>query len=140
MYFKNDGRSFKSGTRLLFDDNTVREMVEIHRPLGRIDLYVDHYELEEVIDCPQRQVGEDEAADNERGEDGLSDDSDPSDPEYDVETESDESEEDSLYDEFGESNDQLRTNRENSKKFKESLNVKESADRVNNPRNMSDKS
>lgn len=53
VYFKNDGRTSKSGTRLLFDDNTVREKVEIHGTLGRIDLYVDHYELEEVIDCPQ---------------------------------------------------------------------------------------
>ena len=111
VYFKNDGRTFKSGLRLLFDDNTVREMVEISRPLGRIDLYVDHYELDEVIDGPQRQTGENEAAENEGGEDEpaeneggedkFSDESHPSDPEYDVETETDDSDEDSLYDEFG---------------------------------------
>ncbi|KAL8144883.1 hypothetical protein AgCh_003185 [Apium graveolens] len=103
VYFKTDGKTWENGTRLLFDDNSVREMVEIHRGLGRIDL-------------------------------------DQSDPEYDVETESSEFDEDSLYNEFGESDDELRTNRENCKKFKKSLNIiKTRSDvRVTNPSNMSD--
>ncbi|KAL8112935.1 hypothetical protein AgCh_020304 [Apium graveolens] len=74
------------------------------------------------------------------GEKQCSDDSDQSDPEYDVETESSESDEDSLYNEFGESDDELRTNRENCKKFKESLNINKTRSdvRVTNPSNMSD--
>lgn len=38
MYFKNDGRSFESGMRLLYDDINVRDMIDIHKPVGHIDL------------------------------------------------------------------------------------------------------
>lgn len=55
VYFKKDGTTFENAIILLYDEKTVREMVNIHRPLGLrvIDLYVDHYELYEVIDLPQ---------------------------------------------------------------------------------------
>lgn len=47
--------------------------------------------------------------------------SDIDDPQYDVETESSKSENESLYDSFGESDDELKEFKKNPKKFKESL-------------------
>lgn len=121
VYFKNDGTTFENGVRLLFDDNTAREVVDIHKPLWRrvIDLYIDHYKLDEVIDLPQGDRVSQEA--NEGNVE--SDYSDFDDPGYDVETESDESEDESLYDSFGDSDDELKEFRQEKMKFKESLTV-----------------
>lgn len=49
-------------------------MIEIHKPLGRLDLYVDHYETDEVIDLPRdnnlNEIDEDaEIGRNENEED-----------------------------------------------------------------------
>ncbi|WOG86990.1 hypothetical protein DCAR_0206209 [Daucus carota subsp. sativus] len=56
VYFQTSGMSIEGGVKLLYDDNTVREMVDIHKPLGRIDLYVDHYEFDEVIDVAHESI------------------------------------------------------------------------------------
>lgn len=54
--------------RFLFDDKTVREMVDIHKPNGEIDLYVDHYDLDKVIDASERLgVQRNENTDNIKG-------------------------------------------------------------------------
>lgn len=68
VQFKNDGVTFESGMRFLFDDKTVREMVDIHKPNGEIDLYVDHYDLDKVIDASERLgVQRNENTDNIKG-------------------------------------------------------------------------
>lgn len=45
VYYKK-GMDIEDGVKLLYDDSAVREMVAIHLPLGRIDLYVDHYSFD----------------------------------------------------------------------------------------------
>ncbi|XP_074338078.1 uncharacterized protein LOC141675268 [Apium graveolens] len=144
VYFKNDGLTFESGMRLLYDDSTVRAMVDIHKPIGKINLYIDHYDVDEVIDNQEdendneggeygnqgreneNQGGENGIQGGEDGNEGSGDDSDPDDPEYgyegdDVETESDESEDEKGYDSFCDSDEELREFREKKKKYKDSL-------------------
>lgn len=52
VYFKSDEKSFKNGLRVLYDDDTVREMVELHKLHGKISLFVDHFELDNLVDMP----------------------------------------------------------------------------------------
>lgn len=42
VYFKNDGRTFKEGIRLVWDDASIIDLVTISATNGRMDLYVDH--------------------------------------------------------------------------------------------------
>ncbi|KAL8155488.1 hypothetical protein AgCh_000758 [Apium graveolens] len=109
VYFKNDGLTFESGMRLLYDDSTVRAMVDIHKPIGKINLYIDHYDVDEVIDN-QGDENENQAGENEYGYEGD-----------DVETESDESEDEKGYDSFCDSDEELREFREKKIKYKDSL-------------------
>ena len=41
VYFKCDGHSFSQGTRLVYNDVSVRELIELCKPYGKIELYVD---------------------------------------------------------------------------------------------------
>ena len=52
VYFKCDGHTFSKGTRLIYDDTSVSDLVELCKPYGRIELYVDHFELDELVDVP----------------------------------------------------------------------------------------
>ncbi|KAL8119233.1 hypothetical protein AgCh_016667 [Apium graveolens] len=53
IYFKCDGFSFSEGIRVIYDDGYVRDLVDLSKPYGRIDLYVDHFNLDDLIDVPQ---------------------------------------------------------------------------------------
>ncbi|KAL8113628.1 hypothetical protein AgCh_020812 [Apium graveolens] len=137
VYFKCDGHNFKDGTRLIYDDVSVRDLVALSKPYGRIDLYVDHFDLDELVDVPHTPKQSNKIAsvvekiveveivgdNNEKEEDGLSDDTDdPDDPEYENVSESEESNEESeVPDNECGSDDELHAIRANAKKFKDSL-------------------
>lgn len=53
IYFKTDGHSFKKETMLADDDNSVRKLVKLCKPYGRMYLYVDQFDLDELIDVPK---------------------------------------------------------------------------------------
>ena len=117
VYFQTSGMSIEGGVKLLYDDNTVREMVDIHKPLGRIDLYVDHYEFDEVIDVAHESIlkGSEnvELGGNEENE---GEDADYSDPDYNVVTESEKSESFSDDEIFVNSDDEFAEYRGNEKR------------------------
>ena len=48
--FTCNGYSFEKSMRVIYDDNLVRDLINICKPYGRIKLYVDHFDLGEVID------------------------------------------------------------------------------------------
>ncbi|KAL1808584.1 hypothetical protein ACET3Z_025574 [Daucus carota] len=113
----------EDGVKLMYDDSTVREMIEIHRTLGRLDLFVDHYEIDEVIDLPHES---DEDVDKGKSDDvvgGKSDDivggksDEDDDPDYSAETESEGSESVSDVDLFADSDEEFVEYMENSKKI-----------------------
>ncbi|WOG81872.1 hypothetical protein DCAR_0101027 [Daucus carota subsp. sativus] len=119
--FKCNGYSFEKGMRVIYDDNSVRDLIKICMPYGRIELYVDHFDLDldEVIDYPNE--GGDPVEANMGGNDEFSDDTDESDPEYKGSSETEESEDESFVpDEYG-SDNEMNAIRENCKKFKQGL-------------------
>ncbi|KAL1827009.1 hypothetical protein ACET3Z_005421 [Daucus carota] len=126
--FKCNGYSFEKGMRVIYDDNSVRDLIKICMPYGRIELYVDHFDLDEVIDCPNEGEGEGNKFDsgdpveaNMGGNDEFSDDTDEGDPEYKESSETEESEDESFVpDEYG-SDNEMNAIRENFKKFKQGL-------------------
>ena len=129
VYFKSKGMCIEDGVKLLYDDSTVREMIEIHRPLGRLDLFVDHYEIDEVIDLPHES---DEDVDKGKSDDvvgGKSDDivggksDEDDDPDYSAETESEGSESVSDVDLFADSDEEFVEYMENSKKVMRDMSV-----------------
>ena len=119
--FKCDGFSFEKGMRVIYNDNSVRELIDICKPYGRIYLYVDHFDLDEVIDGPNEGEGKkfdcgDPVEANMRGTDEFSDDSDECGPEYRRSSETEESEDESFVPyEYG-SDPELNAIRENCKK------------------------
>lgn len=48
VYFQCDGNSFDNGVRILYDDNSVKDMVNVSIPHGKIKLFVDHFNVEEL--------------------------------------------------------------------------------------------
>ena len=50
VYFKCDGHSFNQGTRVVYDDISVRDLVALFKPHGKIELYIDHFNLDELVD------------------------------------------------------------------------------------------
>ncbi|XP_074366751.1 uncharacterized protein LOC141707468 [Apium graveolens] len=124
VYFKSDGSSFRNGVSLLYDDDTVREMVELHKPYGKISLFVDHFELDNLVDMPTTPT----ELNNKQPESNLENEANGSsedDPEYDAETESesdsDESDNGSLYLDSDE-DEELKSMRVKKKDFKKNLN------------------
>lgn len=46
VYFQADGDSFKNGLRVLYDDESVRDMIKVCSPFSAIHLYVDDKKIE----------------------------------------------------------------------------------------------
>ena len=42
VYFQTDGHSFRRGIRLVYDDDSLSNMIEVSLPYKRINLFVDH--------------------------------------------------------------------------------------------------
>ena len=42
LYFQTDGHSFEKGVRLLYDQNTLDDMLKVCKPYNLINIYVDH--------------------------------------------------------------------------------------------------
>lgn len=90
-YTKSNGHDFADGIRLLFDDNSVRAMVSVCIPYGKIQVYVDS-SLWDENNVNNVNGGDDDLEDNEEElenmmkgyeeEFGSDDDSDPDDPAY----------------------------------------------------------
>lgn len=132
VYFQT-GMCIDDGVKLLYDDSTIREMVDIHKPLGMIDLYVDHYSCDEVINSPyEENLNESEGVEVGQKDDkmggnveyGGSDDDEFSDPDYNVGTESDseESEKASDDDIFGDSDEEFAAYKENERRVLDDMN------------------
>lgn len=37
----------------MYDDSTIREMIDLHKPFGKIELYIDHFTLDGAFDVPK---------------------------------------------------------------------------------------
>lgn len=48
LHFQCDNNSFKKGLRILYDEKSVREMVDLSIPFGKIELFVDHFNLKKL--------------------------------------------------------------------------------------------
>ncbi|KAL8099046.1 hypothetical protein AgCh_031661 [Apium graveolens] len=140
VYFKCDGFSFSEGIRVIYDDGSVRDLVDLSKPYGRIDLYVDHFNLDDLIDVPQtpkqckiktvpeeknvsRMMEEEIVGDNSDNSDNGDDTDDSYDPEYRLANDSEESDDDDSVcpDNVCDSDDELHTIRQNAKKFKDKM-------------------
>ncbi|KAL1805151.1 hypothetical protein ACET3Z_028219 [Daucus carota] len=42
FYYKTNGHDFSDGMKILYDDESAREVVNVSMPYGKIDLYIDH--------------------------------------------------------------------------------------------------
>lgn len=78
LYFKNNGHDFSSGMRLVYDDSSIRYMVEVCKPYGKIDVYVDSSLTDEAIEAEKNgnnaYMDYGENMDDEGGERGDIDD------------------------------------------------------------------
>ncbi|XP_063942943.1 nonsense-mediated mRNA decay protein 2-like [Daucus carota subsp. sativus] len=124
-HFKRDGKNMSSGMRLLYDDESIRDCIEVSKPYGKIELYIDHWldEGENVDndrgkDFVEEDDGDDVNGDGDDGEGGEYDDSEDEDYQYKG-TESEESESDGSF--VGESDEELQKNKKNCRDFREDL-------------------
>ncbi|KAK1355046.1 hypothetical protein POM88_048302 [Heracleum sosnowskyi] len=53
LYFLTDGRSFKGGVRLPYDDESVRNLVSLSLRYKKIDIYVHHQKRPLITDMPK---------------------------------------------------------------------------------------
>ena len=121
VYFQSDGHSFEKDVRVLSDDATMKELIEICEPFGRIDMFVDHFDLEEL---ETREAIRKENLNNEADVDVDSEDDDP---DYVNDFEEDDSDGNPQFEE-DESDPELNENVENKKlrKVAEANNVNNS--------------
>ena len=42
VYFKTNGHTFADGVKVVYDDESVRELIDVSMSSGCIDLYIDH--------------------------------------------------------------------------------------------------
>lgn len=95
VYFKADGHSFKKGFRILFDDASVRDMINLCLPYGMIDLFVDHTTTEirslEIPKTPQQTT---KNSDDEQL--GYDSDDESEDSDYEVDGEYSETDSDDM--------------------------------------------
>ena len=124
-HFKRDGKNMSSGMRLLYDDESIRDCIEVSKPYGKIELYIDHWldEGENVGNDKGKEVveeddGDDGNGDGDDGEGEEYDDSEDEDYQYKG-TESEESESDGSF--VGESDEELQKNKKNCRDFREDL-------------------
>lgn len=133
VYFKCDGHSFKQGTRVVYDDISVRDLIALCKPHGKIELYVDHFNLDELIDVPpspkqtsdttmhktQKLGAEIELEEGGNGSEGeySEDTDDPDDPEYKKDTESEDSDDPDISDD-NVSDEEYHIIKKNANKFK----------------------
>lgn len=83
VYCQCDGHTFDNDVMVLYDDDSIKKMVEICKPFGSIHLFVDHFDLEDL---------EDKAADEEDKMNNVSEfseGSDNNDPDFEANDESD---------------------------------------------------
>lgn len=129
VYFKCDGHTFSKGIRLMYDDKSVRELVDLCKPYDKIELYIDHFDFDDLIDVPQtsKQIKHDKIMESQtvgntkfvEDDDGGSEDR--NDPEYMVETEESESDSEGLHLDDDVSDEELESIMQNKRKFKDSL-------------------
>ena len=48
VYFQCDGHTFEKNVRVLYDDASIKEMIEIFKPFDAIHLFVDHFDFEDL--------------------------------------------------------------------------------------------
>ncbi|XP_074330150.1 uncharacterized protein LOC141667524 [Apium graveolens] len=106
VYFKTNDHNFSDGIKILYDDDSVREVINVSMPYGKIDLYIDHsFDFAFPMNDTENKIFNGDLSDSEN------------DPEYFSETESSESDCSSLVD----SDEELNECRQSQKLFKEQL-------------------
>lgn len=116
VHFKNDGKNMCNGMRLLYDDDTVRECVNVCKPYGKIELYIDHSFTD---DLTVKDKGKKPLVEEEHSEDmEENDDSEDGDFEYNG-SESEGSDSGNSF--VVESDEELRENQNKSKKFRDEM-------------------
>lgn len=89
-YFQCDGHSFEKNVRALYDDDSIREMIEICLPYRSINLFIDHFDLEDLqTEHAEREEREERQNNGGEGSDELDD----GDPDFIDDNQDDESEE-----------------------------------------------
>lgn len=117
MYYKSDGHSFSGGTSLVYDDISIRDLIALSKPYGKIELYVDHFDLDELIDVPHTPKEKIDDQIVEAGE-GSAGEGSEDDPEYLIDTESEDSDSSSSFPENNVSDEEFENIRKNAKQFK----------------------
>lgn len=87
VYFKTNGRDFTEGASIVYDDASVRKLIDLCMPYGRIQLFVDHLSEDFFLETPEQNEITKKDAPPMDGED-VEDSDDDSD--YKIETESSE--------------------------------------------------
>ena len=134
--FKRNGKTFEQDITVVYDDSTVRELVELYKPYKTIDLYVDHFTLndafDEIPDTPKHNKNiAAEIGENGDDSDNYDDDSNDSDYEYDMETETEDSYNGSLDTEHPEIDEELEKIRRVKKGFQNKMKMAMSKPNVN---------
>ncbi|KAK1383511.1 hypothetical protein POM88_021246 [Heracleum sosnowskyi] len=90
VYFQCDGHFFEKNVRVLYVDESIREMVDICLSYGSIHLYINHFDLE---DLQTKQAEMAEIVEKQNKDEGfVSEKSRESDLDFENEEEDDESE------------------------------------------------
>lgn len=111
VYFKTNGLDFTDGVSVVYDDASVRKLVDVCMPYGRIQLYVDHF-----LDDIEFETNPKRTAPLMYDEDVEASDEDS---DYKIETES--SDEDCDYSDFVVSDEEEIAFKEKSRLFKKGL-------------------
>ncbi|KAK1382942.1 hypothetical protein POM88_020677 [Heracleum sosnowskyi] len=56
VYFKNNGHDFANGVRIVYDDSSIRDMVDLCKPYGKIEVYVDSSLTDEAIEADRNDI------------------------------------------------------------------------------------
>ena len=89
VYFQTDGHSFRKGIRLVYDDDSLSNLIRVSLPYKRINLFVNHKKRFSHSSVPDESVG---VGVGGTEEDVFSEDDSDDDPlyEYNSEDETDE--------------------------------------------------
>ena len=71
----------------MYDDITIRELINLHKPYGKIEFYVDHFTLDNAFDVTQKTDKHQECKEpnnGEKAEDDIDENNDNEDFDYDV--------------------------------------------------------
>ena len=122
--FKTNGKDFSDGFSVVYDDKTVRHVVKLNEPFGRIELYVDHFTVDAMCDVPKTPTNEADIVQKSDDNDNIldyeeySEESDDADYDVGSDTCTEDSESVSLDHEHPETDEEVDNIREMTRNFK----------------------